>query len=67
MAKVPENHRQPWSDKDEKTLERMVPTRPVGIIAHTLGRTEDAVRNKAHEVGVSLNPPERSPYGRPKK
>ena len=55
-----------WADKDETTLERMA-KRPIGIIANALGRTEHAVRNKVHELRVSMNPPERSPYGRPKK
>jgi hypothetical protein len=29
-----------------------------------LGRTDGAVRSKAQNLGVSLNPPNRSPYNR---
>jgi hypothetical protein len=28
-----------------------------------LGRTEDAIRSKAQAEGISLSPPNRSPYG----
>jgi hypothetical protein len=28
-----------------------------------LGRTEDAIRDKAQAEGISLSPPNRSPYG----
>lgn len=57
--------RRPWSDKDLATLSKMAPTRPVGIIAYTLKRTEAAVRNKAHIERISFRSPERSPYGKP--
>lgn len=66
MAKKPKNHRKPWTDAQLNKLEKMAKRRPAGIIAYELGRTEDAVRNKAHEEGFSMNPPERSPYNRRK-
>jgi hypothetical protein len=37
------------------------PTRVIGL---KLGRTEDAVRTKASEEGVSLRPTNQSPYNR---
>jgi hypothetical protein len=40
---------------------------PTGIIAMKLGRTEGAVRSTAPSLGVSLNPPNRSPYNFRKK
>jgi hypothetical protein len=37
------------------------PTRVIGL---KLGRTEDAVRSKASEEGISLKPTNQSPYNR---
>jgi hypothetical protein len=34
------------------------------VIGLKLGRSEDAVRSKAHELGVSLKPTNQSPYNR---
>jgi hypothetical protein len=65
MAKKPPKGGQPWTPVDETRLQRMAPTRPVGIIANELGRSEAAIRAKAQELHVPLNPPERPPYGRP--
>lgn len=36
------------------------PTRVIGL---KLGRTEAAIRGKASSEGISLMPPNRSPYG----
>lgn len=36
------------------------PTRVIGL---KLGRTEDAIRAKASEEGISLKPTNQSPYG----
>jgi len=36
---------------------------PVGVMSVKLGRTEDAIRSKAKSEGISLAPPNRSPYG----
>jgi len=40
---------------------------PTGLIAHQLGRSEDAVRSKASELEVSLKPTNQSPYNKLKK
>lgn len=53
-----------WSDSDVKELKALAkgntPTRVIGM---KLGRSESAVRGKARTEGVSLMPPNRSPYG----
>lgn len=67
MRKNLENSGKRWTDEDINTLRKMAKTRPVGIIAYELKRSEPSVYQKAQEIGISLMPPERSPYGRPKK
>jgi len=65
MAKEPSNHGEPWTSSDESQLKRLAnqntPTRVIGL---KMGRTEDAVRTKASELGVSLKPTNQSPYNR---
>lgn len=67
MAKKPENHGKSWTSEQEKQLQKLAdqntPTRVMGL---KLGRTEDAVRGKASELGVSLKPTNQSPYNRRK-
>lgn len=36
---------------------------PVGVISMRLERTQDTIRSKAQSEGISLQPPNRSPYG----
>jgi hypothetical protein len=54
-----------WTADDERALRDLAdgntPTRVIGL---KLGRTEDAVRSKASELGVSLEPHNQSPYNR---
>lgn len=68
MAKVPSNHGKPWSDADLAKLEKLAdentPTRLIGL---KMGRTEDAIRQKASEETISLKPTNQSPYGTKKK
>jgi len=68
MAKTPDNHRKPWSKDDVKELKKLAdantPTRVIGL---KMGRTEDSVRAKAQDEGVSLKPTNQSPYNRTKK
>jgi len=53
-----------WTSTQVKELKQLAkentPTRVIGL---KLGRTEDAVRAKANEEGVSLKPTNQSPYG----
>lgn len=65
MAKSTRNSGKPWSGPDVSQLKKLArentPTRVIGL---KLGRTEDAVRAKASQLGVSLKPTNQSPYGR---
>jgi hypothetical protein len=68
MAKTPKNKGKQWTDADVSKLEKLVKgNTPTGLIAHQLGRSEDAVRSKASELEVSLKPTNQSPYNKLKK
>lgn len=61
---TPAKHEASWTDADENNLRQLVAENtPTRVIAMKLERTEDAVRNKASELGVSLLPPNQSPFG----
>lgn len=64
MAKQPSNHNKPWTSGDNQTLRQFAnqntPTRVVGL---KMGRTEQAVRSHAADLGFSLKPTNQSPYG----
>jgi hypothetical protein len=69
VAKSTQNSGKPWTPSAVKQMKDLAagntPTRVIGV---KLGRTEDAVRAKAQEEGVSLKPTNQSPYGdAPKK
>jgi hypothetical protein len=53
-----------WTSADNKQLKDLArentPTRVIGL---KMGRSEDAVRTKASDLGVSLKPTNQSPYG----
>jgi hypothetical protein len=67
MAKKPSNHQKPWTLEQEKRLEQLADgNTPTRVIALKLDRTEDAVRSKASELDLSLNPTNQSPYNRRK-
>ena len=65
MAKSTRNTGKPWSTDHVGELKKLAaentPTRVIGL---KLGRTEDAVRSKAHEEGISLKPVNQAPYNR---
>lgn len=67
-TKSTRNHGKDWSKDDVQDLKVMAkqntPTRVAGL---KLGRTEDSIRDKAKNEGVSLKPANRSPYNRQKK
>jgi hypothetical protein len=53
-----------WTDDDVQQLRDLAAgNTPVGVMTVKLGRTEDAIRAKAQAEGISLSPPNRSPYG----
>ncbi len=68
MAKKPENSGKQWSSDDVRKLEQLAkentPTRVIGL---KLGRTPEAVQQKASEEDISLKPVNQSPYNRQKK
>jgi hypothetical protein len=67
MAKYNRNAGKQWKPSEVSSLRDLArantPTRVIGL---KLGRTEDAVRSKASEKGISLNPPNQPPYNRSK-
>ena len=53
-----------WTEDEVAQLRELAGgNTPVGVISVRLGRTEDAIRSKAQAEGISLSPPNRSPYG----
>lgn len=64
MAKEPKNHGKPWTSVDVQQLKQLAsantPTRVLGL---KLGRTPDAVQQKASAEQISLKPTNQSPYG----
>jgi len=67
MAKYNRNSGNPWTAQEVKKLEKLAdkntPTRVIGL---ELGRTENAIRTKASQEGISLKPTNQSPYNRRK-
>jgi hypothetical protein len=45
-----------WTSKDVQTLKKNASTLTTGEIAFKLGRTKNAIYNKASEEGISLKP-----------
>ncbi|UFW51506.1 MULTISPECIES: hypothetical protein [Bradyrhizobium] len=64
MAKSTRNSGKQWTPGEVSQLKQLVkgntPTRVIGL---KLGRTENAIYNKASEEGISLAPTNQSPYG----
>ena len=65
---VPESYRnsgQPWTEAQVNKLRQLArentPTRVIGL---KLGRSPRAIQSKASEAGISLMPPNRSPFSR---
>jgi len=67
MSKSARNSGKPWTPSNLQQLKTLAkqntPTRVIGL---KLGRTEDAVRNKASDEGISLKPTNQPPYNRKK-
>ncbi len=64
MSQSTRNTGKPWSPTEIRQLRDLAasntPTRVIGL---KLGRSEDSVRAKAAELGISLKPTNQSPYG----
>lgn len=68
MAKKPVNQGKAWNQKQEVQLKKLVKgNTPTPLIAYKLGRTSEAVRSKAQDLGVSLKPTNKPPYNRRSK
>ena len=68
MGKTPKNSRKAWTQKEVVQLRKEANgNTPTGLIAHSHGRSEAAIRSKASEENVSLKPTNKSPYNRRKK
>ncbi|HEY0693307.1 MAG TPA: hypothetical protein VGD71_30235 [Kribbella sp.] len=58
------NSGQEWTEEQVRQLRELAQgNTPIGVMSVKLGRTEDAIRSKAQSEGISLSPPNRSPYG----
>ena len=61
------NNGKGWKPTDVQQLRELARgNTPTPVAAFKLGRTPDAVRNKASEEGISLKPTNQSPYNRKK-
>lgn len=64
-TKSTRNTGKPWSPTAENQLgwlaQHNTPTRVIGL---KLGRSEDAIRSKASDLGISLKPVNQSPFNR---
>ena len=55
---------QEWTNEQVQQLRDLADgNTPVGVVSMKLGRSEDSIRSKAKAEGISLSPPNRSPYG----
>ena len=67
MAKTPSNHGKQWTQQDKTQLKTLIqqntPTRVMGL---KLGRSAEAVQQKANDLGLSTKPTNQSPYNRRK-
>lgn len=56
----PANHRQPWTPPQDNKLSQLARRgTDTDDIAKAMQRTEDAIRSRAHEINVSLDPPDK--------
>ena len=67
MPKYTRNTGKAWTPKDERQLGALAnQNTPARVIGLKLGRTADAVRTRASDLGISLKPTNQSPYNRDK-
>ena len=64
MAKKPVNSGKAWTPAAQKQLVHFAKgNTPTRLIALKMGRSPSSIANQASKSGVSLNPPNQSPYG----
>jgi len=67
MSKSTRNSGKDWAKGDESKLKDFANhNTPTRVIGFKLGRTENSIRSKASDLGVSLKPTNQSPYNRKK-
>ncbi|MEU8226176.1 hypothetical protein [Kribbella sp. NPDC048915] len=53
-----------WTEEQIRQLGELAGANtPVGVMSVKLGRSEGAIRSKTQAEGITLSPPNRSPYG----
>ena len=62
----PKNQGKAWKAQEPELRKLARGNTPTRVIGLKLGRSEDAVRSKAADLGVSLKPTNQSPYNRRK-
>ncbi len=68
IKKVPSNNNKPWSNEDISTLKELIKgNTPTKLIAYKLNRSENSIRAKVANLGLSLKPVNKSPYNRQSK
>ncbi len=68
MTKKPSNSGKTWSPAQLQQLRQLAKgNTPTRVAALKLERTPAAVQSKASEKGISLKPPNQSPYNRRSK
>lgn len=64
----PKRENKQWNTDEVRKLRKLATgNTPTGLIADALGRTENAIYNKASEKNITLKPTNKSPYNRRKK
>lgn len=64
MAKYNRNSGKQWTNQEVAALRRLAKQNtPTRVISLKLGRTPAAISTKASQEDISLDPPNRSPYG----
>lgn len=67
MSKSTRNTGKSWEPADVRELRTLAKgNTPTRVIAFKMGRTPGAIQNKASQEGISLMPPNQSPYNRRK-
>ena len=67
MSKSARNTGKSWVSADVRELRTLAKgNTPTRVIGFRMGRTPGAIQNKASQEGISLRPPNQSPYNRRK-
>ena len=67
MAKSTRNTGKRWATEDVSKLKELARgNTPTGVMSIKLGRTQNAIYNKASEISLSLKPTNKPPYNRRK-